>query len=249
MAIVVTGGAGELGRAVIKSLADRGESALPASRRTGVDLSTGARLSSVLQDADVVVHCASHPLQARQVDLGGSRLLIDVLRQLDRRPHVIYISIVGVDRVRYPYYRAKYATEIALRRSGFPVTVIRATQFHSLVATIARTFTLGPVAIVPRGLRFQSVDVEAVAARLADLVLGDAPRGFVRVPDLAGPEVLGLEAAVGLVAEHARRDPPRVLTLPPFAPALRDFARGGNLPGADAETAGPTFAEWLTTQL
>ena len=134
-----------------------------------MDLQTGARLRSVLAEADGVVHCASHPLQSRAVDLDGTRRMIEVLRDLDRRPHLVYISIVGVDRVRYPYYRAKYATEIALERSGFPVTVLRATQFHSLVATLCRTFTLGPVAVVPRGFRSQSVDVDLVAERLADL--------------------------------------------------------------------------------
>lgn len=248
MSIVVTGGAGQLGRAVIAALAERGHQALPASRRTGVDLRTGARLSSVLAEADGVIHCASHPIQARAVDLDGTRRMIEVLRDLDRRPHVVYISIVGVDRVRYPYYRAKYATEIALKRSGFPVTVLRATQFHSLVATLCHTFTLGPVAMVPRGLRFQPVDVDLVAERLTDVVLGPVPAGFVRTPDLAGPEQLKLTDAIAQVARHAARPAPRTVAVPAWGPTFRDFAAGGNLPGPGAETGGPAFADWLAAQ-
>ena len=247
MSIVVTGGSGELGRAVIAALAERDQSALPASRRTGVDLRTGVRLRSVLLDADVIVHCASHPTQAREVDLQGSRRMIDVLNELGRRPHLVYISIVGVDRLRYPYYRAKYATEIALERSGFGVTVLRATQFHSLISTLARTFTMGPVALAPP-VRSQSVETALVAARLTELALGPAPEGFVRVPDLAGPDVLSLADAIALTARHADRPVPRILPLPAWGPTLRDFAAGANLPGPDARIGGRGFEAWLADQ-
>ena len=245
MSIVVTGGAGQLGRVVIAALADRGQPALPASRRTGVDLRTGARLRSVLADADVVVHCASHPLKAREVDLDGTRRMIDIVGDLGRRPHLIYISIVGVDRVRYPYYRAKYATEIALERSGLPVTVLRATQFHSLLVTLSRAFTVGSTAFVPRGFRSEPVDVAAVAGRLAETALGSVPDGFVRAPELAGPERLSLLETVDEVARHDGRPNPRKITVPAWGGALRDFAAGGNLPGANAERLGPSFAGWL----
>ena len=248
MSIVVTGGAGQLGRVVIASLAERGQPALPASRRTGVDLSTGARLRTVLADADVVVHCASHPVKAREVDLDGTRRMIDILDDLGRRPHLVYVSIVGVAHVRYPYYRAKYATEIALQRSGLPVTVVRATQFHSLLVTLSRTFTVGSTAFVPSGFRSEPVDVAAVAERLAETALGPPPTGFVRAPDVAGPERLGLREAVDEVARHDGRATPRKITLPAWGGALRDFAAGGNLPGLDVVRIGPTFRAWLAAE-
>lgn len=248
MSIVVTGGAGQLGRVVIESLAARGESALPASRRTGVDLRTGARLRSVLADADVVVHCASHPVKAREVDLDGTRRMIDILGDLGRRPHLIYVSIVGVDHIRYPYYRAKYATEIALKRSGLPVTVVRATQFHSLLVTLSRAFTIGPTAFVPYGFRSEPVDVAAVAERLAEMALGPAPDGFVRAPDVAGPERLSLLETVDEVARHDGRPIPRKIKVPAWGGALSDFAAGGNLSGKHVERIGPAFAKWLASQ-
>ena len=248
MAIVVTGGAGELGRAVIGALSAHGLSARPASRRTGVDLQTGARVRTVISDADVVVHCASDPLHARAVDLDGTRRMVEILEDLGRRPHIVYISIVGVDRIRFPYYRAKYATEIALARSGLPVTVLRATQFHALVATLARRFSAGPVATAPLGMRFQSVDTEVVATKLVELALGPAPDGFVQATELAGPGEIGLPEAIERVARHDGRVLPRIVTLPPVTPFLRDYAAGANLVGPAADRAGRDFATWLVAQ-
>ena len=248
MTIVVTGGAGELGRAVIGALTAHGRTARPASRRTGVDLQTGARVRTVVSDADVIVHCASDPLHARQVDLDGTRRLVEILEDLGRRPHVVYISIVGVDRIRFPYYRAKYATEIALQRSGLPVTVLRATQFHSLVASLARRFGSGPVAVAPRGMRFSAVDVDVVAARLVELALGPVPTGTVRARDLAGPTDIGLPEAIERVARHDGRPVRRTVELPPLTPFLRDYAAGANLAGPDAERAGRDFGSWLASQ-
>ncbi|MBW8729771.1 MAG: sugar nucleotide-binding protein, partial [Terrabacter sp.] len=58
MRIVVTGGAGDVGSRVVREVAARGHQAVPASRRTGVDLATGEGLEAVLAGADAVVHCA-----------------------------------------------------------------------------------------------------------------------------------------------------------------------------------------------
>ncbi|GAA1764705.1 NAD-dependent epimerase/dehydratase family protein [Nostocoides vanveenii] len=58
MRIVVTGGLGHLGSRVVTALGDLGHDAIVASRRTGVDLQTGAGLAEVLAEADVVVHTA-----------------------------------------------------------------------------------------------------------------------------------------------------------------------------------------------
>lgn len=245
---VVTGGASELGRGVIDVLAAAGHAARPASRRTGVDLETGARVRTVVSDADVIVHCASDPARARRVDLEGTRRMVEILHDLGRRPHVVYISIVGVDRIRFPLYRAKYATEIALTRSGLPVTVLRATQFHPLVATLARRFSLGPTALAPRGMRFDSIEIQAVAERLAELALGPVPAGFVRTNDLAGPSPIDLADAIEQVALHDGRKVSRVLTLPPVSPFLLDYAAGRNLVDADADRVGRDFSSWLADQ-
>ena len=72
----------------------------------------------------------------------------------------------------------KYACEVALERSQLPVTVLRATQFHSLIEQIVPTTTLGRLALVARGMSFQPCDHRWVASELADVAFGSTPVGL-----------------------------------------------------------------------
>jgi uncharacterized protein YbjT (DUF2867 family) len=244
--VVVTGGTGGLGREVVSRLRDGDNRVMAASRRTGVDLRTGEGLRRVMQGADVIVHAASHPTRYRKVDLDGTRRMIKILRDRPDPPHLVYVSIVGCDRNPYPYYRAKYACELVLERSGLPVTVVRATQFHTLVATLARIFGRGPVSVQPQ-LSFQPCDHLWVADQLVEAVAGEPPPGYRRAPDLAGPEVTTLGEAVELVRQAAGKPPSRAITLPAIGGTLKAFATGTNLPGPDAVVGGPGFREWFRT--
>src|ERR671912_1398770 len=172
MNIVVTGGSGGLGREVVSRLRNRQVHTVAASRRTGFDLATGEGVREVLADADVVVHAATNA-RFRKVDLDGTRRIIRILQERSQPPHLIYVSIVGVDRSPFPYYRAKYACELVLERSGLPVTVVRATQFHTLLRSIGQFSARGPIALVPRGMAFQSCDNLWVADQLVSLALAD----------------------------------------------------------------------------
>ena len=245
MRVVVTGGAGRLGREVVAQLAGRGVSAVSASRRTGVDLATGEGLAAVLAGADAVVHCASSPLRARRVDLEGTRRLLGAATP---GTHVVYISIVGCDANPYSYYRTKAACEDVLAASGTPVTVVRATQFHTLVAAIARAARPLGRGISVRGVAVQPCDLTWVAAVLAEVATGPAPGGFTRAADLAGPERLTLAEAVRAAAAHAGYPRTRVLTLPPVGSVARAFAAGSNLPGPDVRLGGSSFRRWLAGQ-
>src|SRR4030095_6974168 len=113
-------------------------------------------------------------------------------------PHLVYISVVGADRVpiasavdraMFGYYGSKLASERIVTESGLPWTTLRATQFHDLILTMARALAKLPVVVVPAGGRSQPVDADEVAARLVELALGQ-PAGLV--PDLAGPRVYGM---------------------------------------------------------
>ena len=248
MRVVVTGGAGHLGGSVLRVLEARGASVVSASRRTGVDLATGAGLAAVLAGADVVVHAATSPLHARRVDLGGTRRLVEVARGASRPPHLVYVSIVGCDANPYPYYRTKHACEQALAESGLPATVVRATQFHPLLATLARAARPFGLGLDVPGVGAQPCDVGWLAEQLADVVSGPAPDGFRRAADLAGPERVTLAEAVRLVAEHDGRRRPPVLRLPALGAVARSFAQGSNLPGPDAQAGGTGFRGWLAAQ-
>lgn len=248
MNVVVTGGTSGLGREVVSGLRDRDNKVIVASRRTGIDLRTGEGLWGVLQGADVIVHAASHRTRYRAVDLDGTRRMIEILRDRADQPHVVYVSIVGCDRTPYPYQRAKYACELVLERSGLPVTVVRATQFHSLVTDIARMFGRGPVSVQPR-LSFQSCDHVWVAERLVETAMAGPPPGYLRAPDMAGPERTTLGEAVELVRAAEGKRPARAITLPAVGGVLKAYALGANLPGPDAVIGGPGYREWLRSAL
>ncbi|MDQ3913110.1 MAG: NAD(P)H-binding protein [Actinomycetota bacterium] len=191
--ILVTGGTGTLGRRVVDRLRADGRQVRVLSRsgRPGTvrgDLSTGENLEAAVRGTDTIVHCASNSVKSRQTDVAGTELL---LHEAARAyvAHFVFISIVGVDRNPYfPYYRVKLDTERVVERSPVPWTILRATQFHDLLLMALRFLDRPPaVMAIPRGFRFQPIEVGETAGRLAELALSE-PAG--RVPDVGGPEIL-----------------------------------------------------------
>jgi uncharacterized protein YbjT (DUF2867 family) len=253
--VLVTGGTGTLGRAVVPALQAAGSqvavlSRSPGSSPDGVrrlvgDLGSGVGLREALSGMDCVVHLASDFRHARQVDVDGTARLAGAASAAGCS-HLVVISIVGCDQVPFGYYRAKTVAEETALRGPVPASVLRATQFHGLVVRLAQALTLGPVAVVPRGLRAAPVDVRDVAERLARAV-AEGPGG--RLPDLAGPDVVDLaDVAVDWAVRRGRRHP-RPLRPPAWGGALRAFADGANLPGPQAERGRRTLAEWMGAQV
>ncbi|UFU06663.1 SDR family oxidoreductase [Ruania halotolerans] len=247
MRIVVTGGSGQLGSEVVRRVRELGHVAVPASRRWGVNVTTGQGLGAALTGADAVVHCASSPWRPRATDTGGTEQLLAAVAAMPRPAHVVHVSIVGCDANPYPYYRAKTAAEELVMAAAVPATVVRATQFHTLVAALARASTLGR-AHLALDAAAQPVDVGWVARELVDHALGSPPAGAVRALDLAGPEVLTVSEAVSAVRDHDGRPRTRAVRMPTLGRTLRAFAQRSNLPGPGAVVGGPSFTDWLAGQ-
>jgi uncharacterized protein YbjT (DUF2867 family) len=181
-----------LGSRVVDRLNEAGEDVREMSRHrrantVRADLLTGGGLQEALEDVGTIIHCASSPLRkTRQVDVEGTRRLLQEAARAGAS-HVVFISIVGVDRIPYyPYFRHKLDAERVVERSGLAWTTLRATQFHEFVLKQIRFMELGSVALVPKGFVLQPIDTGEVADRLVELALS-APSG--RVSDVAGPEV------------------------------------------------------------
>ena len=194
--ILVTGGAGRLGRLVVKHLSQAGHRVHGMSRRASpgedwpgaewqqADLVTGAGLPRAVQGMDVVVHTAGKGTW--QVDFEGTRRLLDAAREAGVS-HVVYISIVGIDTVPYAYGKTKLACEDLIEHSSIPWSILRATQFHYLIDLVLHALTRLPlVALVPADLLLQPVAEEEVAGRLCEIVQA-GPSG--RLPDIGGPQV------------------------------------------------------------
>lgn len=153
-----------LGRRVMKHLDAAGVGARVFSRsgKPGTlrgDLLTGEGLEAAVRGVETVVHCASSPFRkARRVDVEGTGRLLAAAAGAGVS-HLVYISIVGVDRASsYPYYRIKLETERIVEGSPVPHTILRATQFYDLVLTAIRFLDRLPVLPVPAGLLGQPVD-------------------------------------------------------------------------------------------
>jgi uncharacterized protein YbjT (DUF2867 family) len=230
--ILVTGGTGTLGRAVVARLGSaRVLSRRPGPNRMVGDLMTGAGLPAALSEVDTVIHCAT---SQRTHDVTHARRLIEACAS--SRPHIVYVSIVGIEEIPLPYYRAKLAVERLLAGSGLPHTVLRATQFHDLILRLFTVQRWSPALFVPAGARFQPVDVTDVAERLGSLA-ASAPAG--RVDDFGGPRVVPIRDLARAYL-GARRRPVVPVRVP--GAVLRGYRTGANL----APPAGTiTFEEFL----
>ena len=190
--VLVTGGTGLLGKQVVERLGSAGVETRVLSRsgQPGTlrgDLSTGEGLDLAVRGAETIIHCASSPFRkARQTDVEGTKRLLETAITAGVS-HIVYISIVGIDRVpSYPYYRIKLNTERVIESSPIPYTILRATQFYELVLMAIRFLERMPVMVVPNGFSGQPIDAGEVAGRMVELALSD-PAG--RVPDIGGPQV------------------------------------------------------------
>lgn len=209
--VLVTGGSGTLGTHVVRLLGERGHEVRVLSRRPEAgthvgDLSTGAGVAEAVAGADVVVHAASDTRHSGKGDLTQTEQLLAASRDAG---HLIYVSIVGIDLIPLPYYKRKLACEQAIVDSGIPHTIVRATQFHELLAFVLEKAERSPIAPLPLDLRVQSIAAAEAAEQVAALVDGP-PLG--RAPDVGGPEVLTTRAALDAWRE-ARGRPRRVIGL------------------------------------
>jgi len=197
--ILVTGGAGRLGRLVVKHLSAAGYPVRGMSRRAEpgedwpgaewkqADLETGTGLTEAVRGMDVVVHAATGGNRHTwQIDVEGTRRLLDAAREAGVS-HVVYISIVGIDKVPYAVGKAKLACEDLIQQSGLPWSILRATQFYYGIDVLLHMLTKLPlVALLPADLLLQPVAEEEVARRLVEIAQA-GPSG--RLPDMGGPKV------------------------------------------------------------
>ncbi|MGC4943899.1 SDR family oxidoreductase [Kribbella sp. DT2] len=181
---LVTGSSGQVGKPAAEALRARGAEVVGLTRRGGpgavaADLVSGEGLDKALAGVDTVVHLAS----------GNNKRDLPMLRNLTTAAaaagirHLVMVSIVGCDRVPLGFYRQKVELEEIALASGVPVTIQRATQFHSLVEQVFTAQKFLPVVFGP-AWSFQPIAVEEVGARMAELAQG-APRG--RAEDIGGP--------------------------------------------------------------
>ena len=173
---------------------------------------------------EAIVHAGSAAAQLtrkRATDVEGTRRLLEAARAAGVG-HLVYISIVGMEGVAYPYYRAKLAAEAIVKEGTVPWTILRATQFHTLMELFLGIFARPPgLMLVPYRWQFQPVDPSEVGARLAELAVGPAGRGCCPTSEAPRCDFRSLaeswRRARGLQQADAQPAPP-VQGQPPSSP-------------------------------
>ncbi|MFU8875292.1 SDR family oxidoreductase [Micromonospora sp. SL4-19] len=249
MRVLVTGASGRLGRAVLPRLRDGGFTVRAVSRHPredstveylAADLATGEGLAAAVAGVEAVLHLATSPTRRTQeIDVLGTRRLVVAAGQAGVG-HLVYVSIVGVDRVPFGYYRHKLAAEQVVTAGPVPWSVLRATQFPEFLEELLRRASrLGPVIGDPAVLA-QPVDPGEVAARLAAML---AAGPSYAVAEFGGPQVLRFDDAVR--AWRAARRSRRPL-LPVRIPGrLGRSLRSGGLTTTATPTGTRTWADHL----
>jgi uncharacterized protein YbjT (DUF2867 family) len=241
--ILVTGGTGRLGSLVVDRLVAHGvpvrvlsrqhRASRPGATFVAGDLVADRGLAAALDGCATVVHCATD----RKGDAAAARHLV---RAAPPGAHLVLVSIVGIERVSFGYYRTKLDVEDIVTGSGHPWTVVRATQFHEFILGGLRGLVRLPAVPVPSRFPVRPVDTGEVADRVVARALGE-PAG--RVPDVAGPEVRSFaDLARGYLRHRGSRRP----VVPIRLPGLGAVAAGGLLPDPDTVDAGRiTWEEFL----
>jgi uncharacterized protein YbjT (DUF2867 family) len=248
--ILVTGGTGTLGRQVVPLLREAGRQVRVLSRRGGDpgngvehvrgDLLKGDGVDAAVDGAEIVLHLAG----GGKGDDEATRNLVNAAKRAGVR-HLVYISVIGADRMPLAWFKTQRDAEHAVIDSGLPWTILRAAQFHDLVLKMVETMAKLPVIPVPGGLRFQPVDARDVAARLAELTLA-APAGLV--PDLTGPKVYGMaDLARTYLEARGKRRPMLPIRMP--GKAGRAYRASENL-SLEGTTVGlRTWEDFLAERL
>jgi uncharacterized protein YbjT (DUF2867 family) len=185
----------------------------------------------------VVVHAASDTHRMGRAD---ERQTPNLLAAAGGAGHLVYLSIVGIDAIGYSYYRRKLACERMIEAGHVPWTILRATQFHELLAMVLKPLDRLPVAPLPLDFRFQPIAAAEVAERMAGLVEA-GPSG--RSPDLGGPEVSTLRELARLWRERRGRQA-RLLNVPLPGAVARGFRDGRNT-CADHSEGQQTWEEFV----
>jgi uncharacterized protein YbjT (DUF2867 family) len=263
MKILVTGGTGHLGRAIVARLADEGQQVRVLARQprndprikwVRGDLATGAGVREAVAGAEVVIHAATNSPAAQRgsfrptdfvrsptdVDIDGTSALLAAADEAAVQ-HFVHVSIVGLQYVAKinPYSRVKLAAEELVRESPIPWSIVSATGFYWLLERMLARMARRPIVLLPGNVHMQPVDSDEFAHFIVDAA-ADGRRG--EREDFVGPQTLTMRelAEQYLAARGLHR---RVWNAPLPRKVKAALEAGNTSPRARRGTT--TWAEWL----
>lgn len=187
--ILITGGTGTLGKKVCELLDAQHIPYVVGTRRKSennhlvtMDLIQNTGISEAVVGKELIFHLATD----LKKDTEATQNLLKALGG-QSKVHLVYISIVGIEDIPFSYYRQKLASEKAIKQSGIPHTIVRATQFHEFAHGIIANLLKYRIGILPKKIVLQTIDVSLVAKELVS-VSQKTPEN--KTYELGGAEIL-----------------------------------------------------------
>lgn len=198
MKILVIGGTGNVGGAVVKELLKRGakvrvlvrrqpdEGKLPAGVEVAIgDLLDPVSVAQAMQGVDKL-----YLLNAVAPDELTQGLIAYDLAKRRKLQHIVYHSVFRVEHFKdVPHFASKLAIENAMRAFDIPFTIIRPNYFNQNDATLKDPLTKAGIYPMPLGpVGISAVDIRDIAEAAAIALTSDGHAG--KTYNLNGPEVL-----------------------------------------------------------
>lgn len=240
--ILVTGGTGFVGRALVRQLVANGQSVRtlirPSARTPNlprgvpvevavVSLNDERGLRAALRGVDVVYHLAGAEHEGAhanilETDAHGTQHLAHVAAE-SRVRRFFYVSHLGADRSSYyPLLKVKGIAEEHIRKSGVPHTIFRSALLYGpedhFTTALARIAALSPVLFMPRHgeVLVQPLWVEDLVTCL--LWSLDDPDTVNQTIEIGGAEYFPIAQALEILLETIKLNK---LLLPMGLPYLR----------------------------
>jgi NADH dehydrogenase len=227
--ILVTGGTGFVGRALVRQLVLNGQEVrtlIRPSPRTpslprGVpvevavtSLSDERGLRAALRGVDVIYHLAGAEHEGAranilETDARGTFNLVQAAAEMRVR-RFFYVSHLGADRSSYyPLFKVKGIAEEHIRRSSVPHTIFRTSLLYGpedhFTTTLARLIAVSPFMFLPRNgdVLIQPLWVEDLVTCL--LWALETPEMVNQTYDIGGAEYFPFRQAVEIIMEAIRK--------------------------------------------
>jgi len=198
MKILVTGGTGNVGGAVVRELLKRGAEVRVLARKqpeagklpAGVEVAIGDLLDPVSVEQAMLGVDKLFLLNAVVTDELTQALIAYGIAKRVGLKHVTYLSVFKVDQFRdVPHFASKLAVESALREFGVPYTILRPGYYIQNDATLKSALTGPGVYPMPIGtVGIAAVDVRDIAEAAAISLTEEGHDG--QTYDLVGPSMI-----------------------------------------------------------